>query len=87
LYFLVSITQAVRAARHKKPVLNHERMLRAYAVGLAIATVRPIMALSFAFFGMQSQTFLGTAFWMGFILHAIVAEVWIQSTRERADLD
>jgi Predicted membrane protein (DUF2306) len=81
VYFLVSITQALRAAGHKKPAIRREWMLRAYAVGLAIATVRPIMALSFAFFGLHPQTFLGTAFWLGFSLHAIVAEVWIQSNR------
>lgn len=81
LYFLVSITQALRAVRRGRTGLRREWMLRAYAIGLAIATVRPIMALSFAFFGMRPQTFLGTAFWLGFSLHAIVAEIWIQSTR------
>jgi len=55
--------------------------LRAYAVGLAIATVRPIMALSFVVFGLRPQTFLGTAFWIGFSLHAIVAEIWINVNR------
>jgi hypothetical protein len=83
LYFLVSVTRAVRAEVHKQFEIRREWMLRAYAVGLAIATVRPIMALSFAFFGMRPQTFLGTAFWLGFSLHAIVAEVWIQSTRKQ----
>jgi hypothetical protein len=80
-YFLVSVARSQRAARRKQPVLQREWLLRAYAVGLAIATVRPIMALSFAFFGLQPQNFLGTAFWLGFSLHAIVAEVWIQSNR------
>lgn len=82
LYFLVSITQALQAAHHKHTTVQGEWMLRAYAIGLAIATVRPIMALSYAFFGMKPETFLGTAFWMGFCLHAIVAEVWIQSKRK-----
>lgn len=40
------------------------------------------MALSFVFFGMRPQTFLGTAFWIGFSLHAIIAEVWINLNRE-----
>jgi hypothetical protein len=85
LYFLVSVTQAVYAEHNKKKSKRREWTLRAYAVGLAIATVRPIMALSFVFFGLKPQTFLGTAFWMGFSLHAIIAEVWIHSTRNEAE--
>jgi len=79
LYFLVSLTFSVR--NPKQPRLQWEWLLRAYAVGLAIATVRPIMALSFVFFGLRPQTFLGTAFWIGFSLHAIIAEVWINLKR------
>jgi hypothetical protein len=81
LYFLISISMAVRASILLRMIEHKEWMLRAYAVGLAIATVRPIMALSFAFFGLRPETFLGTAFWIGFSLHAIVAEVWIQVNR------
>ncbi len=80
LYFLVSITRSLR--NRYRPGMQWEWLLRAYAVGLAIATVRPIMALSFAFFGLRPQTFLGTAFWIGFSLHAIIAEVWINLNRE-----
>jgi hypothetical protein len=81
LFFLVSITRALRARSKKQFTSYGEWLLRAYAVGLAIATVRPIMALSFVFFGLKPQEFLGTAFWMGFSLHAIGAEAWIQSNR------
>ena len=80
LYFLVSLSRSLHFTRIKQIKSSREWLLRAYAVGLAIATVRPIMALSFAFFKLTPQTFLGTAFWIGFSLHAIVAEAWIQST-------
>jgi Predicted membrane protein (DUF2306) len=86
LYFLAALIQVIRTGRLKQHLLRREWMLRAYAVGLAIATVRPIMALSFAFFGLRPQTFLGTAFWLGFSLHAIVAEVWIQAKRPPAGI-
>ena|SRR5258706_16277031 len=82
LYFLVSISLAFRAGRLQQAKSRQEWLLRSYAVGLAIATVRPIMALSFVFFGLKPQTFLGTAFWIGFSLHAIVAEARIQSNRK-----
>jgi len=54
----------------------------AFAVGLAVATIRPIIALFFAFSRLSPQVFFGTAFWIGFSLHAIAAEVWINSTRK-----
>ena len=73
---------AVFNNQHKQIITGMEWLLRAYAVGLAIATVRPIMALSFAFFRLTPQLFLGTAFWIGFSLHTIVAEAWIQSKRK-----
>lgn len=85
LYFLVSITMSVRNIN--QPIRQWEWLLRSYAVGLAIATVRPIMALSFVFFGLKPQTFLGTAFWMGFSLHAIIAEVWINLKRAQTQLN
>jgi hypothetical protein len=59
-------------------------MIRAFAVGLAIATIRPIMG---AFFATRNIThlaphdFFGTAFWLGFTLHLIAAEIWINYTR------
>jgi hypothetical protein len=47
LFFLISITLAVHAGNKKQLTSYAEWLLRAHAVGLAIATVRPIMALSF----------------------------------------
>jgi len=58
-----------------------EWMIRAFSIGLAIGTVRPIMALFFAFSGLPPQVFFGTAFWIGFTLHLILAEAWINYTR------
>ena len=85
LYFLIAVTMSLRS--RNQPVTQWEWLLRAYAVGLAIATVRPIMALSFVFFGLRPETFLGTAFWIGFSLHAIVAEVWINMKRRHLGED
>lgn len=77
----------IPAGRQPAPV-NHqasrsfrEWMIRAFSIGLAIGTVRPIMALFFAFSGLPPQVFFGTAFWIGFTLHLILAEVWINYTR------
>jgi len=49
-----------------------------------VATIRPIVAIFFAtsrFSGLTPYEFFGTAFWIGFVLHLVAAEVWIQRTR------
>lgn len=83
LFFLVALTRAWRHILRKETALHREWMIRAFAVGLAVATVRPIMATAFAFFGLEPAAFLGTAFWIGFTLHLIIAEVWINYTRDK----
>jgi hypothetical protein len=59
-------------------------MIRAYAIGLAITTIRLIVGIFFAtsrLTGLTPYEFFGTAFWIGFVLHFIAAEVWIYKTR------
>ena len=64
-------------------------MIRGYAIGLAVATIRPIMATFFAAALLQGHApepkeFFGTAFWIGFTLQTIAAEIWINYTRSTA---
>ena len=60
-------------------------MIRAFAIGLAVATIRPINAMFFALYitrgFLSPHEFFGIAFWIGFTLHAIIAEIWIGFTR------
>jgi hypothetical protein len=61
-------------------------MIRAFSIGLAVATVRPIIAVFFAtspFPGLTPYDFFGPGFWIGFSLHFITAKVWIQWTRPK----
>lgn len=81
IYFLVALSKACWHIIHKNVPLHREWMLRAFAVGLAVSTVRPVIALFFAVSGLPPQVFFGTAFWIGFTLHAMFAEVWINYTR------
>jgi len=64
------------------PVLRHEWMTRMFSIGLAIGTIRPIAVLLFIFFRLPPQVFFGTAFWIGFTLHLILAEAWINYSRK-----
>jgi uncharacterized membrane protein len=87
LLFLFALGRAFVCIRRRQVVLHREWMIRAFSLGLAVATVRPIVG---AFFATQSLTrltppeFFGIAFWLGFTLHLIAAEAWINLTRPEA---
>jgi uncharacterized membrane protein YozB (DUF420 family) len=76
-----------KAYRHilRREIAQHrEWMIRAFAIGLAVATIRPIIGLFFAtsrLSGLTPDAFFGVAFWIGFVLHLILAEAWIWGTR------
>jgi hypothetical protein len=56
-------------------------MIRAYAIGLAVTTIRPIVGVFFAasrLTGLTPHDFFGIAFWIGFTLHAIAAEAYVR---------
>lgn len=82
VYFLTALTMTGRYIGREQP--HREWMIRAFAVALAVATIRPIVVLFFIFSHQPPQVFFGTAFWLGFSLHAIVAESWINFTRPDA---
>jgi len=84
LLFLVALGKAYRHILRREIALHREWMIRAFAIGLAVATIRPVIGLFFAtsrLSGLTPDTFFGIAFWIGFVLHLIAAEVWIRWTR------
>ena len=82
--FLVALGQAFVSIRRRQVARHREWMIRAFALGLAVATIRPIVG---AFFATKSLThltpheFFGIAFWIGFTTHLVAAEIWINYTR------
>src|SRR5215475_7080280 len=87
-FFLIALGKALWHAMHREFAKHREWMIRGYAVGLAVATIRPIMGGFFAVALMhgrtpQPQNFFGTAFWIGFVAQTIVAEIWIRRSRKR----
>jgi uncharacterized membrane protein len=82
-YFLVALSRAFWLIRRREVALHREWMIRAFSIGLAVATIRPIMGIFFAtsrFSGLTPREFFGIAFWIGFVLHLIAAEAWIRVT-------
>ena len=82
-FFLFALCKAFWHIRQREITLHREWMIRAFAVGLAVATIRPIIGMFFAtsrFTGLMPYEFFGIAFWIGFVLHLIAAEAWIRTT-------
>jgi uncharacterized membrane protein len=86
ILFLFSLVKAVLHIRRREIPQHREWMLRTYAIGLAVATIRPIIGIFFAtsrFTHLTPHDFFGTAFWLGFTIQLIAAESWIQHTRDK----
>jgi uncharacterized membrane protein len=82
-FFLFALCKAFWHIRRREIALHREWMIRAFATGLAVATIRPIIGIFFAtspFSGLTPREFFGTAFWLGFVLRLMAAEAWIHYT-------
>ena len=82
--FLVALCKGFYHIRRHEIALHREWMIRMFAIGFAIATVRPIVGMFFAFSHLSPHEFFGIAFWLGFTVHLLLAEVWINYTRKMA---
>src|ERR1700730_10701070 len=82
-YFLLALSRAFWLIRRREVALHREWMIRTFSIGLAVATIRPLMGIFFAtsrFSGLTPREFFGIAFWIGFVLHLMAAEAWIHAT-------
>jgi uncharacterized membrane protein len=82
-FFLFALSRAFWHIRRRDIALHREWMIRAFSIGLAVATIRPIVGVFFAtspLTGLTPREFFGIAFWIGFVLHLIAAEAWIRAT-------
>lgn len=75
-YFVTALVIAFRAIRCGDVTRHRRWMIRAFAVGLAVGTIRIWMAL-FMVFGMSLETSSAPAFWVSFPLHAVAAEIYL----------
>jgi uncharacterized membrane protein len=79
LWFLVCLVLAVRAIR-RGDIVHHRRwMIRAFAIGVGVGTVRIWLTVFQATGLLSSQSSFGPAFWIGFSLHVVAAELWLRA--------
>lgn len=79
LWLVASVVLAVRAIRHGDIVRHRRWMIRAFAVGAGVGTVRIWLSLFEGLGLLDFQPALGPAFWIGFSLHALGAELWLRA--------
>lgn len=82
--FLFAMIRGFIYIRRGNRRLHREWMIRAFAIGMAVATIRPIAGVFFATSRLTHLTphdFFGVAFWLGFTIQFLIAEMWIRYTR------
>jgi len=88
LLFLVSLGKGFLHVRAGRVALHREWMIRAFAIALAIATMRLISICAMLIAGMptdgQVATLVIVSFTVSFVVHASLAEAWIRATRRRS---
>ena len=83
IVFLVCLIKGYVHIRRKEVERHREWMIRAYGVGLGVATTRPIVGMFFAFRRLSPHEFFGIAFWLGFTITFLAAEAWVDYTRQQ----
>jgi hypothetical protein len=78
-WFLLCLVLAFVAIRGGR-VGNHRRwMIRAYAIGIGVGTIRLWVALLSTSGLMEFQPSFGVAFWLALGMHALAAEWWLRT--------
>ncbi|WP_309104136.1 DUF2306 domain-containing protein [Microbacterium sp.] len=77
-WFLVCLVRAYTAIR-RRDVQQHRRwMIRAFAVGLGVGTIRLWVGLFVAVDAMPLSDSFAVAFWLALGMHVIAGEVWLR---------
>ncbi len=87
--FLVALARGYADIRAGRIAAHREWMIRAFAIGLSIATMRLLFVPSLMLIGNPTETMVATlstgSFAASFVIHTLVAEHWIRRTRPSAN--
>jgi hypothetical protein len=77
-YFLIALGLALRAIL-RRDVTSHRRwMIRAFAIGLAVGTIRLWVGVFLGLGLLTLEQSFAPAFWLAFTMHAVAAELWLR---------
>jgi uncharacterized membrane protein len=75
-YFVTALVVAFLAIKSGDVTRHRRWMIRAFAIGLGVGTIRIWIGVLQGF-GLSFADSFGAAFWLGFALHALAAEVYL----------
>jgi hypothetical protein len=78
-WFQVCLVLAFRAIRAGDMVRHRRWMIRAFAIGVGVGTIRIWIAFFVITGLLDLPAAFGPAFWISFTLHALVAELWLRA--------
>jgi len=81
---LIAVIRGLLAIRSGQVALHREWMIRAFALGIAISTVRvvaPVVDYALTPAGFRSWEMFALSVWLGWLLTLGAAEAWIRYTR------
>jgi uncharacterized membrane protein len=82
-WFLTCLLLAVRAIRRGEVSIHRRWMIRAFAVGLGVGTIRIWIGLFLGTGLLDFHDSFAAAFWIGLSLHVLAAEWWIRTTSDK----
>ena len=77
-YMVAALVVATRAIRARNVPRHRAFMIRAYAIGSAVATIRLVGGIGQGF-GLDFYTWFGVWLWVGLVMHAVAAEMILGS--------
>ncbi len=76
-WFVIALALAYSYIRAGDTVRHRRWMIRAFAIGLGVGTIRIWVGLFQGFGLLDEVTSFGVAFWLSWTLHVIAAEIWL----------
>lgn len=76
-YFTIALLLGYRSIRRKDTRQHRRWMIRAFAIGLAVGTIRLWMGLLSGLGPLSLAEAFSPGFWLGLTMHAIAAELWL----------
>ena len=77
-WFVTALTMAYRSIRRGDRRAHRRWMIRVFAIGLAVGTIRIWIGLFEALGLLGFRDAFGIAFWLAFSMHALAAELWLR---------
>lgn len=78
---VISAIQAYRTIRRRDVQAHREWVLRCFAIGLGIGTIRVLAVIILNTTSLTTRQIIAPTFWVGWSVTLLAAELWIHATR------